>query len=172
MDAIRHLWLVGMMGSGKSVVGPRMALRLGLPFVDTDAEIVNRTGASIAQLWMQRGEAGFRELESTTIARVAAGDASVVATGGGAILDPANVMAMRASGRVLWLSASADTLRERLGSGVGRPLLMGDAGVGELDTIMEERRDRYAEAADHVVATDEVEIEQLVDTIEAWWRGF
>ena len=102
------LWLVGMMGAGKSVVGRRSADRIGVDFVDVDSEITSRLGCSIAQLWEERGEQAFRDIEAAEVSRIAArGRPAIVAAGGGAVLAEGNVAAMRASGMVVWLDAPA-----------------------------------------------------------------
>jgi shikimate kinase len=159
-----------MMGSGKSVVGPLLAARLGIGFVDTDEEVAVRTGCSVAQLWGERGEAAFRALEASAVARIAGDVPSVVATGGGVVLDGANVDTMRMSGRVIWLQAEPATLAARVGEGAGRPLLLTEQGIDRLAPLLEQRRERYAAAADLAVATDERTPDDVADEIEAWWN--
>lgn len=167
---MRHLWLIGMMGSGKSVVGRILAQRLGMSFVDTDDAVAARTGCSVAQLWGTRGEAAFRELEAVVVAELAEKSPAVVATGGGAVLDPRNVATLRATGKVAWLRATPPTLASRVGDGGGRPLLLTEAGVDRLGPILEARHDRYEDAADMVVETDGRDPEAVADEIEAWWN--
>src|SRR5690606_30679459 len=116
------LWLIGMMGSGKSTVGTHVAEKLGWDFVDTDLLIASVTESSIPDLWRQRGEGQFRRLESQMIASAAAGDPVVVATGGGAVLEPDNIAVMRDSGLVIWLAASPRVLAARIGRDSNRPL--------------------------------------------------
>ena len=168
----RHLWLVGMMGSGKTATARTLAQRLGTAVIDTDAEVARRTGCSIAQLWGERGEEAFRDMESATIARVAGDEAgAVVATGGGAVLSDDNVAAMRRRGAVVWLSGSPETLAQRVGDGSGRPLLERGATPSDLARILFERKDRYAGAADLIVVTDGVTVGGTADRIEAWWTS-
>lgn len=165
-----HLWLVGMMGSGKSLIGPGLAERLRLSFVDTDEAMAARMGCSIAQFWGERGEAAFRSMEAVAISEISAGPPAVVATGGGAVLQDTNVVAMRGSGRIVWLRAAVETLASRVGSGSGRPLLAGDASVDRLAEILESRRHQYTSAADVIIDTDDVDPEESIDRIEAWWN--
>jgi shikimate kinase len=167
-----HLWLIGMMGSGKTAVGAALATRLGRELVDTDAEVVARTGCSIAQLWGERGEAAFRAMEAMAVQRAARGAPSVVATGGGVVLDVANTEAMRQTGRVVWLTATPETSWHRVGDGEGRPLLTEVGTADRLAEILEARRDLYAQAADFVVATDDLDVEAAADQIEAWWNAY
>src|SRR5690606_21135862 len=116
------IWLVGAMGAGKSAVGPRLAARLGLPFVDADAEIERAAGASIAAIFEREGEASFRARERAAI-EAQAGRAAVVALGGGAIAQPGAAERLAATGTVVWLRARPETLAARVGDGAGRPLL-------------------------------------------------
>jgi shikimate kinase len=167
----RHLWLVGMMGSGKSLVGPALAERLQLRFVDTDEEIAERIGCSIAQFWGERGEEAFRNMESATISRLSGDASAVIAAGGGAVLRESNVAAMRGSGRVAWLTATAPTLAARVGSGADRPLLVEDATADRLAEILGARSDLYAGAADVAIDTEGANPTDIVDRIEVWWNA-
>ena len=165
-----HLWLIGMMGSGKSAVGRTVADHLGMRFVDVDDEIAARLGCSIGQLWGLQGEAAFRDLEESAVARVAAGPDAVIATGGGVVLREANVTAMRGSGTVLWLHAPPALLAARVGSGDGRPLLA-DGDPGEvLTAISEKRRDRYAAAA-HEVVDGSDSVDDVAKEVVARWTA-
>ncbi len=155
-----------MMGAGKSVVGRRLAERFETDFFDTDAVVERLAGRTIETLWADEGEAAFRRLESMCILRLTDVDA-VVATGGGAILDPSNVDAMRASGPVVWLRASAETLLQRIGNGRRRPLLA-DADVGtRLEELLSTRELAYLGAASLIVDTDGLTTDAVADMIEA-----
>lgn len=116
-----NVTLMGFMGSGKTTVGRILATRLGWDFVDTDRLVEAKAGIPIPAIFAERGEAGFRELEAATIQEVARGDRQVIATGGGAILDPANRLALRMAGVVVHLKASPEMLWRRV-SGSDRPL--------------------------------------------------
>lgn len=147
------IWLIGMMGAGKSAVGAAVARAAGLRHVDTDATIVERADATIDHLFETVGEPTFRLFEAAVVAELAAaGGDVVVSTGGGAILDDASVARMRESGCVVWLTAAPTDLAARVGDGAGRPLLAGDPD-GALDTILTQRAPRYEAAAHHEVAT-------------------
>lgn len=129
LAAERPITLVGLMGSGKSSVGKRLAARLGLPFVDADAEIEIACGMSIAEIFERFGEAHFRDGERRVIARLVDGAPKVVATGGGAFMqDDTRALILERSVAV-WLDADIDTLVERVSKRDTRPLLSGkDAG--------------------------------------------
>lgn len=166
-----HLWLIGMMGSGKSAVGRLLAVRLGRTHYDTDAEVVSRTGCSIAQLWGEQGEAAFRSMESAAIDRLVDEDAAVISTGGGAVLAENNVAQMRKSGFVVWLQAPPEVLIGRVGDGTKRPLLEGIPTQTRLAAILHERAGEYAAAADGVVSTADVPPETVAERIEELWNA-
>ncbi len=146
-----NIYLVGMMGAGKSTVGKTLARRLSRPFVDTDREIVERTGVPIATIFEIEGEPCFRRRESAVLADLAAGRDAVVATGGGAILAEANRTLMRQSGFVIYLHASLDHLHERTRRDAGRPLLAQGDRRAILASLLEARDPLYREAAHLVI---------------------
>ncbi len=156
-----HIWLIGMMGSGKTTIGRVLAERLSLPFVDTDDVIVADTGRSIEELF-DEGEEVFRAAERDAIARVAGSRASVVATGGGAVLDAGNIAAMRDSGTTVLLTAHPRVLADRTARATGRPLL---AGAADIASIARERARTYAAAAEIVVDTTTKSIEEVLDEV-------
>lgn len=165
------LWLVGMMGSGKSTVGSRVAARLDLDFVDTDQLVAAVTESTITDLWTSRGEESFRRLESQMIASAAAGEPVVVATGGGVVLDEANIVAMRDSGLVVWLKASPEALARRIGRDSKRPLLAAsDDPVEALRSLLADREARYVEAAHAVVDTDDQPVSAIVERVLELWN--
>jgi shikimate kinase len=160
-----HIWLIGMMGSGKSTVGRSLADRLGCPFYDTDAIIEDAAGSTVSELFERAGEAAFREQERFAIADVAGLPPGVVATGGGAVLDQRNVGKMKATGSIVLLAAAVEVAAERIGGRSDRPLLAGrDAGA--LHSIADDRDERYRAAADVVVDADG-SVETVVGLVEA-----
>jgi shikimate kinase len=166
------VWLVGMMGSGKSEVGARLAARLARPFVDTDAEIERAAGASVAQIFAREGEPGFRARERAAI-EACAGRAVVVALGGGAIAQPGARDRLTGSGTVVYLRARPETLLARIGDAEGRPLLRGlspDARRARLSALLEERRSAY-ESASLVVDTDARTPAEVAGEVAAGLRG-
>jgi len=165
------LWLVGMMGSGKSTAGRKVAEALGLPFHDTDEEIESALGLSPAEIWEELGEPAFRDLESRVIRDLAGRDA-VVSTGGGVVIDLDNRHLMKSSGTVVWLRCSPEELTRRMGGVTGRPLLDGpDDPAAALTAILAERHDDYALVADHEIDTSDLTEDQTAERIEALWRS-
>lgn len=165
------LWLVGMMGSGKSTIGSRVAARLGLDFVDTDDLVASVTESTISDLWNARGEESFRRLERQMIGSAAAGKPVVAATGGGVVLDQGNIAVMRRSGLVIWLRASPEVLAKRIGRDSTRPLLAdSEDPVETLRALLRDREDRYAQAAHAVVDTDDRPVTEIVEEVLALWN--
>jgi shikimate kinase len=142
----RTVALVGLMGAGKSAIGKRLALRLGLPFVDADDEIERAAGCSIAEFFERFGEAEFRAGERRVIARLLAGPAHVLSTGGGAYMDPETRALMRAHAITVWLRAELDVLYDRVRKRTHRPLLRGGDPKEILERLMSQRYPVYAEA--------------------------
>jgi len=165
-DAPRmNIFLVGPMGSGKSAVGRQLALRLGLEFIDSDEEIEARTGVDIAYIFEKEGEAGFREREAQVIDDLTQRQGVLVATGGGAILDPGSRDRLRARGRVVYLRTSVDQQLARTRRGNDRPLLNNPDPRGTLARLFELRSPLYAEVAEITVDTDGRKVKTVVDQI-------
>ena len=151
----RSVVLVGLMGAGKTSIGRRLAARLGLPFRDADAEIELAAGCSIAELFERYGEREFRAGERRVIRRLLAGDPIVLATGGGAFMDPETRAAIRADAVSLWLSCKLPTLVRRVASRTHRPLLADGDHAEILGRLMQARHPVYAEADITVECGDE-----------------
>jgi len=160
------VWLVGMMGAGKSSVGRLLASRLGCGFVDTDAEIERERGLAVAEIFACEGEAGFRRREREMVERWR-GRPAVVSLGGGAIAQPAVRAAVAGAGRVVYLRGRPETLLARLGHCGDRPLLAGLAPAQRLARLREllaEREAAYA-SADLTVDTDELSLAEVVERV-------
>lgn len=144
-----HLWLVGMMGAGKTTVGVVVAQIVGLRFIDTDVKVMAETGSTISELF-DEGEEVFREVEADVLSRIAEGESSVIGTGGGAVMSGRNVSVMQGSGTIILLDVDVPTIVERVGFDPDRPLFSSSEALTEL---FEQRREVYKAVADHVVAT-------------------
>ena len=142
----RPIVLVGLMGAGKSTVGRRLAKRLGLPFVDSDDAIEDAAGFSAAEVFERYGEADFRDGERRLVARLMDGDIRVIATGGGAYVDPRTRQLLNERSITIWLDAPVDILADRTGRRDTRPLLRNGDRKGTLERLAEQRGPAYAEA--------------------------
>jgi shikimate kinase len=142
------VYLVGMPGSGKSTVGPELARRLGVPYVELDAEIEGATGLAVTEIFEREGEARFRELEAAALTEAATRDPSVVSCGGGVVLEPANRVTLRVTGEVVFLSVPLEVLHERVRPAADRPLIRQRE---DLERLFAEREPLYREFAAHVV---------------------
>ncbi len=143
------------MGVGKSTVGRRLARRLGLPFVDSDTAIEDAAGgASAAEVFELYGEDDFRDGERRLVARLVEGERRVIATGGGAFVDPDTRLLLKARAVTVWLDAPVEVLAERTGRRDTRPLLRTGDRVETLARLDAERRPKYAEADIHVRSGD------------------
>jgi len=142
----RTVVLVGLMGAGKTKIGRRLAFRLGLPFFDSDQEIEAAAGETIEEIFTNRGERVFREGERRVIARLLAQPVHVLATGGGAFMDPATRAVIARCGISLWLRADLDVLVSRVSRRSNRPLLKQGDPKAILAGLIERRHPVYAEA--------------------------
>ena len=158
---MKHLILIGLPGSGKTTVGRLAAERLGLPFSDCDTLIEVETGLRIPAIFAQQGESGFRAVESRILAALLREDTRVIATGGGAVLRPENLRALRRTGRLVLLDRSPD----KLTATADRPL---SADPEALRRRYEERYDIYCAAADLRVNGDGSP-EDTAERIEKEW---
>lgn len=158
--------LIGYRGTGKSTVGKVLAARLSRDLISTDAEIVRRAQQSIPEIVAQRGWDYFRDLESEVCRDLAGRDQLVVDTGGGAILRPQNVNVLKMNGKLVWLTATVDTITKRIGGDTQRPSLTGaESFIEEIQSVLQERTPKYQAAADHAIATDGRSITQIVEEI-------
>lgn len=160
----RTLVLVGLMGAGKSTVGKRLAKELEIDFKDSDTEVEQAAGCSVADIFDRFGEKGFRDGERKVIARLLDGTPMVLATGGGAFMDTETRANIKARGISVWLRAGLETLVERTDSCKDRPLLKTDPEA-MLQNLMDTRYPVYAEA-DVVVDTDGLSLSETVSRVQ------
>ena len=160
-----HYALIGMPGCGKSTVGRQLAKRLGVAFVDTDTVIEERIGGSIRSLFETQGEAAFRDLEEQTIDDLTREGSSVIATGGGAVLRPANRQNLKSRSMVVYLRASPEHLVRRLRHDTKRPLLQVADPLKRLRALYNERDALYRETAHFIVEARGPSVSMLVNRI-------
>jgi shikimate kinase len=159
------LTLVGMPGSGKSTVGRQLSRRLGLPFFDSDHLIEQHLGCTIKDFFAREGEAAFRDVEERVIRDATQGPASVLATGGGAVLREANRLQLRAAGKVVYLRSTPEELYRRLRHDRVRPLLQVDDPLGKLRAMYAERDPLYRDAAHFTIETGRPSVPSLVNMV-------
>ncbi|MDH3972391.1 MAG: shikimate kinase AroK [Gammaproteobacteria bacterium] len=159
------LFLTGPMGAGKSTIGRQLSKQLGLPFHDSDHEIEARTGVDIPLIFDLEGEAGFRIRESVVIDELTQLPGIVLATGGGAILDPANREHLGNRGKVIYLHASVKQQLKRTRMDRNRPLLQTDDPRARLEELMAIRDPLYREIASVVIDTDGMRVRDVVKKI-------
>jgi shikimate kinase len=161
----RNIYLVGPMGTGKTAVGKVLARVVGIPFVDSDAEIERQAGVDIPYIFEQEGEAGFRRREREVLAEICRHEPVVLATGGGAVLAPENRELLKGSGVVVFLHTSVPHQLQRVGSGRSRPMLHGVDIARRLEELNKVRQPLYREIADVVLPTDGRRVPKVVDLI-------
>ncbi len=160
-----NLYLVGMMGAGKTTLGRQLAIKLGYGFVDTDEVISQLAGQSITQLFADVGEAEFRQLESRVLAEVSAYTKLAIATGGGIVLRRENWSYLH-HGLVVWLDIPVEQLYDRLAVDTTRPLLQNvDDPQEKLRSLLEQRQPLYAQADLRITASIEETPEQLATRV-------
>ena len=170
----RPIVLVGLMGVGKSTVGKRLARRLGLEFVDSDDEIERAAARGIADMFERFGEPSFRDGERRVIARLIEGPPKVIATGGGAFVNPETRALILERCIAIWLDADLETLAERVSRRDHRPLLKGREPLPLLRDLAGARNPLYAEAHLHVrsqPAPHERAVDLIVEALATWEQG-
>ena len=157
--------LVGMMGAGKTAVGKALATRLGVPFLDSDAEIVKAADRSIAEIFAEHGEAFFRSRETEVIGRLLENERAILSTGGGAFLSQTNRDMIAEKGVAVWLKADLDLLWSRVRHKNTRPLLRTDNPYETLKALVAEREPFYAQAGIVVTAAPKLSIEAMAGKV-------
>jgi shikimate kinase len=161
-----NIYLIGMMGSGKSTIGPLLAEHLGYSFLDTDTTIEKLVGQSVGEIFQTVGEVEFRQIETQVLAEVSAHLRLIVATGGGIAIERENWNHLH-QGLVIWLDPPVEILVERLQGDTTRPLLASADFQPRLATILAERRHRYAEADIQISIDRNLTTEEIIDRILA-----
>ncbi len=166
-NVMMNIILIGYRCSGKTSVGKRLAQKLGWLFVDTDDRLVEKDGRSIKEIVEGNGWEDFRRLEKEVIQEVCAQNKTVIATGGGAILDPANVEVMQKCGQVIWLKVSPQTVKQRMARDEGtdtlRPALTSRGLYEEIIDVLKERNPIYEQTMDFSIDTDNQNVIEITD---------
>ena len=169
-NSLPNIVLVGFMGTGKSEVGRRLGLRLARVFIDTDAVIEREMKTSITQLFEEKGENYFRQQERRVISQVCQGREQVIATGGGAIVDPLNARQLKDNGFIVCLRATPEVIYERVRHNTDRPLLYGQDHehdpLTKIRTLLETRAEAYGQA-DVTIDTSQRSVDEVVEAVIA-----
>jgi shikimate kinase len=154
------------MGTGKTVVGKKLAVRLGRKFIDTDAVIERKAGMLVTRLFAEKGETHFRELEKQVIARACLERGVIIATGGGAMVSEVNAERLKASGVVLCLHATPEVILKRVQGNKDRPLLQGGNPRNKIRALLAARAEAYAKA-DLTIDTSRLSVDEVVEAVLA-----
>lgn len=160
-----HIMLIGFMGAGKSTVSSYLSKQLNMEEVDTDSLIVKKEGKKIPQIFEEKGEKYFRDCESSILIDLQKRNNLIVSCGGGIVLREENVWNMKKQGRIVLLTATPQTIYERVKDSKERPILNDNMNAEFIAQLMEKRQDKYLAAADIIVATDQKTVEQICDEI-------
>lgn len=166
----KNIFLIGFMGCGKSTMARILSDETGKELVEMDETIEDENAMSINEIFEKYGEQHFRDLESQLIVRIADRGGAVVSCGGGAVLREENVKNMRRNGKVLYLSATPETIYERVRHSTKRPLLNGNMNMEYIAQLMEKRLDFYENAADEVICVDGKDTKEIASEIIALFR--
>jgi shikimate kinase len=160
-----NLYFIGFMGVGKSTIARMTAKSVNGQLIEMDEMLEAEEGISINEIFATKGEAYFRDLETALIERIAEQDGMIVSCGGGAVLRPQNLELMKKSGKIVYLSATPETIFKRVRYSTNRPLLQGNMNIEYIAGLMEKRIHIYEAAADHIIATDGKEKSQIAGEI-------
>lgn len=158
---INNIFLIGFMGAGKSTIAKALQRELGFPLVEMDERIVQEQGMSINDIFAQYGESHFRDIESQLVVDLGEQEPSIISCGGGVVVRPQNTQNMKKSGKIVFLTATPETIYERVKNSTDRPILNGHMNVEYIAELMEKRRALYEEAADITIQTDGKTREQI-----------
>ena len=156
---MKNIFLIGFMGSGKSTVASYLSQYFGMQVIEMDQLIVEREGMSIPHIFEKYGEQYFRDAETKLLLEIQSEENKVVSCGGGVVLREQNVEVMKKGGLVVLLTAKPETILERVKDDDNRPLLRGNKTVSFIHEMMEKRREKYENAADIVIWTDGIDIQ-------------
>ena len=164
-----HIILIGFMGTGKTTLSRAIAEKYGIPEIDTDSMIVDKTGKQISEIFDEDGEETFRRVETDILDELGTFERSVVSCGGGTVLREINIRKLKNFGTIVLLTAKPETIYKRIHKDNSRPLLDGNMNVGYIGELLEKRMPSYERAADIVVATDDRDVEEIA--AEIWEKA-
>lgn len=160
-----NILLIGFMGTGKTTISKCLSGLLQMQEVDTDQRIVKKEGCSIPEIFENYGEPYFREAETSVLKELEKEKGLIVSCGGGIVLKEENLASMRKQGKIVLLTATPETILERVKEDTNRPILKGNMNVEFIESLLNKRKDRYLEAADLIIGTDGRSIEAICQEI-------
>lgn len=164
-----NLFLIGYRCSGKTAIGQAVAVTLGWSFVDSDMVVTQQCGKSIKAIIDTEGWEAFRRMERSALKQICANDRQVVASGGGVVLNPANIQAMKTNGLIVWLGATAETVQERMRQDNNtedfRPALTDKGSEAEIEDMLLKRNPLYKSASDFIIHTDDMPVKEITSKI-------
>lgn len=162
---MKNIYLIGFMGAGKSTIARELTAQTGATQIEMDQLIEEQQGMAITEIFAQYGEEHFRDLETELLKSFAKEENMVVSCGGGSVLREENAAIMKESGKIVLLTASPETIYERVKDCTNRPILNGNMNVEFIRSLMEKRRERYETVADVKIATDGKSKEEICQEI-------
>lgn len=165
MKLKEHLFLIGFMGCGKSTNARYIAKQAGTAYLEMDQEIVKQQGMAITEIFEKRGETYFRDLETELIRSLTERAPAVISCGGGAVLRDENVELMKSCGKIVLLTASPESIFDRVKDSKDRPILNGNMNLEFINELMEKRRPKYEAAADFSISTDMKNVREICEEI-------
>ena len=160
-----NIFLIGFMGAGKSTIARSLVQKLNFPLIEMDERIVKEQGMPISEIFDRYGGEHFRDIETVLLKTIGTLEPSVVSCGGGTVLRPENVENMKKSGKIVFLTATPQTIYERVKNSSDRPILNGHMNVPYIAELMEKRRPVYEGAAELTISTDGKSREEIADEI-------
>lgn len=161
----QHIYLIGFMGTGKTTISHKLQELTGAKEVDMDVWIVEKNEMSINDMFEKYGETYFRDRETDAVREISQTEPAIVSCGGGAVLRDQNTQMMKKTGKIVLLTATPETVYERVKDSMDRPLLNGNMNVEHIASLMEKRRELYANACDIKVATDGKTPQEIAEEI-------
>lgn len=161
----KNILLIGFMGTGKTTTSKILSEKTNMPEIDMDAYIVEKNGVSIAEMFEQKGEDYFRDRETECLIDILKNDGVIVSCGGGVVVRDINVKYMKNQGVIVLLTATPETIYNRVKNSNDRPILNGNMNIEYIEKLMEKRKSRYLEVADIIIETDGKTPEEVVTEI-------
>ena len=160
-----NIMLIGFMGVGKSTVSKELSKKFDMPEIDMDAVIIEKENKSINDIFAENGEEYFRKVETECLIEIQKNKGYIVSCGGGVVVKDENINHMKDGGIILFLTATPETIYNRVKDDDSRPILKGNKNVEFIEQLMNKRKDRYLEVADIIISTDDKTINEIVDEI-------